>query len=142
MIALLLYVNDIVITGSDTTGIHEVISKLSQVFDMKDLGSLSYFFGLEVKQVRNGIFLSQTKYAKDLLVKVGMDNISACNSPCLPHSQMTKDQGTLLKDPTVYINIVGALQYLTFTRPNIAYSVNIMCQFMTNPTDVHFAAVK
>lgn len=86
--------------------------------------------------------MSQTKYAKDLLVKVGMDNISACNSPCLPHSQMTKDQGTLLKDPTVYINIVGALQYLTFTRPNIAYSVNTMCQFMTNPTDVHFAAVK
>lgn len=55
---------------------------------------------------------------------------------------MTADQGTPLPDPTVYRSIVGALQYLTFTRPDIAYSVNTVCQFMTRPTDVHYAAVK
>ncbi|KAM5572540.1 hypothetical protein ABKV19_012545 [Rosa sericea] len=142
MIALLLYVDDIVITGSDTAGIHEVISELSMVFDMKDLGALSYFLGLEVTKVQQGIFLSQTKYAKDLLAKTGMDAIKACSSPCLPHYQMTKDQGTPLKDPTVYRSIVGALQYLTFTRPDMAYAVNTVCQFMTNPTDIHYAAVK
>lgn len=142
MIALLLYVDDIVITGSDSSGIIEVISELSMVFDMKDLGALSYFLGLEVTRVKHGIFLNQTKYATDLLVKAGMDTVHSCNSPCLPHCQMTKDQGIPLKDPTLYRSIVGALQYLTFTRPDIAYAVNTVCQFMTNPTDVHYAAVK
>lgn len=55
---------------------------------------------------------------------------------------MTKHPGVPLKDPTVYRNLVGALQYLTFTHPNIAYPVNTVCQFMTSPTDVHYAAVK
>lgn len=142
MVALLLYVDDIVITGSDTAGIHEVIYELSMVFDMKDLGPLSYFLGLEVTRVKPGIFLSQTKYATDLLIKSGMDTIRSCSSPCLPHYQMTKSQGTPLKDPTVYRSIVGALQYLTSSRPDIAYAVNTVCQFMTSPTDVHYAAVK
>ncbi|KAK9940035.1 hypothetical protein M0R45_016712 [Rubus argutus] len=109
---------------------------------MKDLGSLSYFLGLEITRVKRGIFLNQTKYASDLLVKSGMDTLKACSSPCLPHYHMTKDQGTPLKDPTPYRSIVGALQYLTFSRPDIAYAVNTVCQFMTSPTDVHYAAVK
>jgi histone deacetylase 1/2 len=142
LIVLLLYVDDIVITGSDTKGIHEVISELSSVFDMKDLGFLSYFLGIEVTKTKNGLFLSQTKYAKDLLIKTGMETIRSCSSPCLPHNQMTKDQGIPLADPTLYRSIVGALQYLTFTRPDIAYAVNTVCQFMSAPTDVHFAAVK
>ncbi|PRQ44691.1 putative RNA-directed DNA polymerase [Rosa chinensis] len=142
LVALLLYVDDIVITGSDTAGIHEVISELSMVFDMKDLGSLSYFLGLEVTKVQQGILLSQSKYARDLLAKTGMESVRSCTSPCLPHSQMTSNQGTLLKDPTMYRSIVGALQYLTFTRPDIAYAVNTVCQFMTSPTDIHYAAVK
>lgn len=77
---MLLYVDDIVIKGSDTSVINEVISELSMVFDMKDLGPLTYFLGLEVTKVQQGIFLSQTKYAKDLLLKTGMDTIRACNS--------------------------------------------------------------
>lgn len=55
---------------------------------------------------------------------------------------MTKDQGTPLKDPTMYISIVGALQYLTFSQPGISYAVNTVCQFMTSHTYVHYAAVK
>lgn len=93
-------------------------------------------------QLQHGIFLSQTKYATDLLTKCGMDTIKACNSPCLPYYQMTKDLVTPLKDPTQYISIVGALQYLTFSRLNIAYVVNTVCQFMTSPTEVHYAAVE
>lgn len=125
MVALLLYVDDIVVTGSDNAGIHEVISELSMVFDMKDLGSLSYFLGLEVTKVPQGILISQTKYAKDLLARSGMETINTCNSPCLPHHHMTKDEGTPLKDPTMYRSIVGSLQYLTFTRSDIAYAVNL-----------------
>ena len=114
LVALLLYVVDIVIIGSDTSGIHEIISELSMLFDTKNLDPLSYFLGLEVTRVQQGIFLSQTKYAKDLLLKSRMNTIRSCNSPCLPHYQMTKDQGTPLSDPTIYRSIVGALQYLAF----------------------------
>jgi hypothetical protein len=127
---------------------------------MKDIGPLSYFLGLKVTRIKDGIFVSQTKYVTDLLNKIGMDTLRACNSPCFPHYQTTKDQGVPHKDPTMYrsinakhllcigalmqstYNIVGALQYLTFTRPDIAYVVNTICQFMTSPTDVHFAATK
>lgn len=55
---------------------------------------------------------------------------------------MTKDQGVPLKDPSMFKSIVGSLQYLTFTRPDIAYVVNTVCQFMINPTDIHYATVK
>ncbi|XP_024195566.1 uncharacterized mitochondrial protein AtMg00810-like [Rosa chinensis] len=112
------------------------------VFDMKDLGPLTYFLGLEVTRVKQGIFLSQAKYANDLLVKAGIDTVRPCSSPCLPHYQMTKDQGVPLKDPTMYRSIVGALQYLTFTRLDIAYAVNTICQFLTTATDIHFGVVK
>lgn len=109
IVALLLYVDDIVITSFANAGITEVISKLNMVFDMNDLGTLSYFLGLHVTKVKGGIFLSQTKYAIDLLNKTGMNTLQACSSPCLPHYQMTKDQGIPLKDPSVYQSIVGAL---------------------------------
>lgn len=69
-------------------------------------------------------------------------SLRACNSPCLPHYQMTKDQGIPLKDPTMYRSIIGALWYLTFTHPDIAYVVNTVCQLMIYPSDVHFAAAK
>ncbi|KAL6202040.1 hypothetical protein ACLB2K_025751 [Fragaria x ananassa] len=117
VVILLLYVDDIVLTGSDATEINVVVKELSLVFDMKDLGPLSYFLGINIQYLPSGIFLSQEKYAKDLI-------------------------STALENPTLYRSIVGALQYLTFTRPDISYSVNIVCQFMAAPTDVHFAAVK
>lgn len=77
LVALLLYVDDIVITGSDTSGINEVFLELNMVFDMKDLGPLSYFLGLEVTRVKDGIFVSQTKYATDFLHKTGMGRQSS-----------------------------------------------------------------
>lgn len=86
MVALLLYVDDIVITSSDALGIQEVITELSLVFDMKDLGPLSYFLGLEVTRIHKGILLTQTKYATDLLSRSGMASMNTCSSPCLPHS--------------------------------------------------------
>ncbi|PRQ37299.1 putative RNA-directed DNA polymerase [Rosa chinensis] len=127
VVALLLYVDDIIVTGSDTEGIIAVISELGEVFDMKDLGSLSYFLGINVQYKKKGIFLSQEKYAKELILKAGLESCKACSSPCLPHIQLLKSEGTLLDNPTLYRSLVGALQYLTFTRPDIAYAVNTVC---------------
>ncbi|KAM1028032.1 hypothetical protein FF1_040699 [Malus domestica] len=138
VIALLLYVNDIILTGSNPKKVQPVITKLGDVFDLKDMGKLSYFLGLQITYKLNGdIFLSQTKYAKDLLHKAGMDNCKSVNTPCKPHSQFLDSEGIPLPDPTFYRSVVGALQYLTFTRPDLAYAVNVACQYMNTPTEVH-----
>ncbi|XP_020411466.1 uncharacterized protein LOC109946845 [Prunus persica] len=107
------------------------------------MGKLTYFLGLQASYPTPGaIFVNQTKYARDLLHKAGMTICKPCPTPCKPHTQVLSTDGEPLKDPTLYRNIVGALQYLTFTRPDIAYSVNTVCQYMTNPTEVHFHTVK
>lgn len=99
--------------------------------------------GLQIKYKSNGdIFVNQEKYVKDLVHKAGMDNCKPCITPCKPHSYVLVDECDLLTEPTLYRSLVGALQYLTFTRPDIAFVVNIVCQFMNASTDVHFGLVK
>ncbi|KAM2392834.1 hypothetical protein ACFX1X_036261 [Malus domestica] len=143
VITLLLYVDDIILTGYNLAKIQSVITELGDVFDLKDMGRLSYFLGLQITYKSNGdIFLSQTKYAKDLLHKAGMDNCKSVNTPCRPHSQFLDSEGIPLPDPTIYRSIVGALQYLTFTQPDLAYAVNTACQYIHTPIEVHYDLVK
>ncbi|XP_020412069.1 uncharacterized protein LOC109947077 [Prunus persica] len=143
IVLLLLYVDDIIITGSSSTLVQSVITDLGEAFDMKDMGKLTFFLGLEISYLSNGdIFVNQAKYLRDLLKKATMVECKPCSTPAKPYQQFLKDEGVSLQDPTPYRSLVGALQYLTFTRPDIAYAVNSVCQFMTAPTDIHFGAVK
>ncbi|XP_050104784.1 uncharacterized mitochondrial protein AtMg00810-like [Malus sylvestris] len=71
-----------------------------------------------------------------------MDNCKYVNTPCRPHSQFRDSEGIPLSDATIYRSIVEALQYLTFTRPDLAYAVNTACQYMHTPTEVHYDLVK
>ncbi|KAI5321215.1 hypothetical protein L3X38_030286 [Prunus dulcis] len=120
-----------------------VIDDLSTVLDMKDMGTLTYFLGLQITYGSNGdLFVHQTKYCKDLLKRAGMEACKLSVTPCKPHSSVLRNEGSLLTDPTQFRSIVGALQYLTFTRPDIAFAVNSVCQFMQAPTDVHVGLVK
>ncbi|VVA40365.1 PREDICTED: Reverse mRNAase RNA-dependent DNA polymerase, partial [Prunus dulcis] len=129
--------------GSDPSLVTSVIQALSEVFELKDLGKLKYFLGLEVQYHSGGkIFVNQAKYARDLIKKASMDTCKPCSTPSKPHHQVLKDEGTPLPNPTLFRSIVGALQYLTFTRPDIAFAVNTVCQFMHSPTDVHLSLVK
>lgn len=84
------------------------------------------------------MFINQTKYAKELLVKAGMEHCKSSPTPAKPHTQLLVAEGTPLPDPTLYRTLVGALQYLTFTRPDIAHSVSVVCQFMQQPMKAHF----
>ncbi|KAM2919779.1 uncharacterized mitochondrial protein AtMg00810-like [Malus sylvestris] len=107
------------------------------------MGQLTYFLGLQIQYKSNGaMFVHQEKYIKDLIHKAGMDNCKSCATPCKPHSSVLVAEGELLTDPTLYRSLVGSLQYLTFTRPDIAFAVNTVCQFMHAPTDVHLGLVK
>lgn len=109
----------------------------------KDMEQLTYFLGLQIHYKSSGdIFVNQEKYIKDLIQKAGMDNCKPYSTPCKPHQSVLAAEGELLPDPTIYRSLVGALQYLTFTRLDIAFVVNNVCQFMNAPINIHFSLVK
>ncbi|KAI5321879.1 hypothetical protein L3X38_030951 [Prunus dulcis] len=127
IVVLLLYVDDIIITGSASGAITQVISALTIEFDIKDLGLLHYFLGIQITKTATGLFLSQTKYVVDLLVKFEMFETKPCDTPYLPYNRLLKEDGEPYSNPKLNRSIVGALQYLTFTRLDIAFSVHQVC---------------
>ena len=126
-IYLLLYVDDIIITGNNSTQISHLIIALSHTFELKDLGALSYFLGIQIIPTRCGLTLCQSKYASDILHRFNMENAKPTKSPCCQSTCLTPYEGSLLPDPTNYRRMVGALQYLTFTRPDLSFSVHQLC---------------
>jgi hypothetical protein len=136
-----MYVDDIVITGSDITGISSVKSFLHTQFHMKDLGMLKYFLGVEVNRSKKGIFLSQRKYVLDLLTEIGKLRAKPCSVPMIPNLQLIKD-GELFEDPEKYRRLVGKLNYLTVTCPDISYSFSVVSQFKSSPTIHHWVALE
>ncbi|KAM2277675.1 hypothetical protein ACFXTI_035949 [Malus domestica] len=142
VVILLLYVDDIIITGSASQAISDVIHALAREFDIKDLRMLHYFLGIQVIHKQDGLFLSQGKYVTDLLLKSGMKMSKPCATPCLPYNRLLKDDGKPYNNPALYRSLVGPLHYLTFTRPDIAFAVHQVSQFMQCPMEAHFVAVK
>jgi histone deacetylase 1/2 len=113
-------------------------------FVLKDLGNLSYFLGIEVTPTQGGILLKQEKYAGDILTRVGMSKCKVSVAPLVAMEKLSRMDGDSLspKDSTRCRSIVGALQYLTLTRPDLAFTVNKVCQYLHSPTTVHWTAVK
>ena len=141
VIYLLLYVDDIIITGSNLSLIDSFVHKLRHEFSIKDLGTLTYFLGLEFTHSTTRIFLSQLKYTRDLLLRADLLHCKPVATPMIVSQHLAAD-GTPFHSPTAYRSLVGALQYLTITRPDITHAVNSVSQFMHNPQDHHFQAVK
>ena len=135
------YVDDIVITVSDSKGISSLKSFLHSQFYTKDLGMLRYFLGIEVMRNKHGIFLSQRKYVLNLLSETRKLGLKPCNFPMAPSLHLTRE-GETFEDPERYRRLVGKLNYLLVTRPNIAHSINVVSQYMSAPTVDHWAAVK
>ncbi|XP_026444178.1 uncharacterized protein LOC113344420 [Papaver somniferum] len=130
------------LTGSSSAFLQYVISQLQLQFPIKDLGSINYFVGLEIKKDYTTLFLSQTKYAVDLLNKFHMEGAKHCSTPMDASTKLSKTDGDLLDNPTEYISLVGALHYLTWTMPDIAFAVNLVCQHMKHPRTSHLVAAK
>ncbi|WVZ17419.1 hypothetical protein V8G54_010401 [Vigna mungo] len=139
---LLVYVDDIIATESSCTELSNLISTLAARFSLKDLGCLNYFLGFEVISSATGLFLSQRKYITDLLHKSGMANTKRAFTPLFASAQLLKDLGDLLPCPTEYRALVGSLQYLSLTRPDIAFSTNKLAQFMQHPRTTHWSSLK
>ncbi|VVA37991.1 PREDICTED: poly [Prunus dulcis] len=109
---------------------------------MMDLGPVHYFLGMEILRTPNGLSLTQSKYIKDLLTRTKMQDAKHISSPVASGRRLSLHDGAPLDDPSEYRSVVGALQYLTLTRPDIAFAVNHVCQFMHQPTSAHWVAVK
>lgn len=113
----LIYVDDIIVTSSSSEAISALLRDLESDFELKDPGDLSYFLGIKVKKEKDGILLSQEKYALDILKKAGMSCCKPSPTPLFASEKLTKHEGEFLgpEEGTRYRSIVGALQYLTLT---------------------------
>jgi histone deacetylase 1/2 len=141
---LLIYVDDIIVASSSDLATKNLLLQLNTQFAIKDLGDLHYFLGIEVQTRPTGLLLTQSKYASDLIRKVGLQHCSTCPTPLSTADKLSLQDGDPLgpEDTTNYRSIVGALQYLTLTRPDISFSVNKVCQYLHAPTTSHWTAVK
>ena len=140
-ILLLLYVDDMIITGNDLSGIQELKDFLSQRFKMKDLGHLSYFLGLEITHSTDGFYIIQAKYAFELLSRAGLTDSKTVDTSVKLNAHLTPIRGKPLFNPSLYRRLVGSLVYLTVTHPNISYAVHQVSQYLSAPRSTHYVAV-
>ncbi|GKC70523.1 ribonuclease H-like domain-containing protein [Tanacetum coccineum] len=138
---LLLYVDDIILTASSTALLQRIITLLHSEFAMTDLGSLNYFLGIFAQQSKSGLFLCQSKFAEEILERAHMQHYNLCKTPVDIESKLGSN-GDPVSDPTLYRSLAGALQYLTFTRPDISYVVQQICLYMHDPRDPYLTALK
>ncbi|KAK6157457.1 hypothetical protein DH2020_011705 [Rehmannia glutinosa] len=142
LLVVLIYVDDILITGGNNVAIFDLIKILGQRFALKTLGDVSYFLGLEVTRNSAGMVLTQIKYVTDLLNKTHMLNCNPCSTPLSTTHKLTLSDSAPFDQPTVYRSTIGALQYLTITRSDISFDVNKLSQYLHAPTVNHWSACK
>lgn len=137
---LLLYVDDILLTGSSDQLLQIFVSSLSKQYSMKDMGRSSYFLGIEMETLDDGLFLHQQAYIKDILHVAAMTDCKPMPTPLPQRIEVIDD--SLFEEPTYFRSLAGKLQYLTITRPDIQYAVNLVCQRMHAPTVTDFGLLK
>ena len=142
MLTIVVYVDDIIFGSNEESMSRNFASVMQQEFEMSLLGELTYFLGLQVQQNKDGIFLSQTKYLKQILKMYGMeDSKPVCTLMVMGCSLNTNDESTTVHQPT-YRSMIGSLLYLIGTRPDIMHAVGIVGRFQANPKESHLQAVK
>lgn len=138
---LIVYVDDIIITGDNGEEIQKLKEFLAKQFEIKDLGILIYFLGMEIARSKKGISMVQRKYVLDLLKEIGMLSCKPADTLMDSTVKLGKSEGEKLTDKERYQRLVGKLIYLAHTRPDITFAVNTASQFMSQPTGTHMGAV-
>jgi histone deacetylase 1/2 len=138
---LLLYVDDIVLTGSSLDLLQRIVDHLRNEFAIRDMGELRFFLGIDVRRTSAGFSLSQARYAEDILQRAGMSSCKPAPTPIDAKSKLSAD-GPVTDDASSYRSLAGALQFLTMTRPDIAFAVHQVCLHMHDPRTPHMALLK
>jgi hypothetical protein len=139
---LLLYINDIAPKASTLDLLRHITTRLSSKFAMANLGALHHFLGISITRSSNRLFLLQCQYTIELFQCA---SISECHPTMMPmdsKSKLSATDGTLVTNPSEYRRLVRALQYLTLTHLDLAYTVQQVCLFMPDPRELHLALVK
>jgi hypothetical protein len=137
-----IYVDDIIFGSTNNTLSHEFATMMSREFDMSMIGELNFFLGLQIKQLKEGTFISQDKYIKDVLKKFKMDDCKAIKTPMATNAHLNLDVDGKLVDQSLYCSLIGSLLYLTASRPDIMFSACLCAQFQANPKEYHLSALK
>ena len=140
--ALLIYVDDLVLTGNNSEVYKQFKQYLNKCFEIKDLGPLKYFLGIEVARGPQGLFLCQRKYALEIVDECGLLGAKPAVFPIETNHKLALATGPPLDDATRYRRLIGRLIYLTITRPELCYAVHILSQFMQEPKEQHMEAAR
>lgn len=138
----LVYVDDLIFSSNNDEMSHEFSQNMSKEFEMSMIGELSHFLGLQISQTRAGLCISQTKYLKDMLKKYEMEDCAPMSTPMTTNCKLSKDDDSPLVDATHYRSMIGALLYLTATRPDIMQAVGMVGRFQSAPKQSHLLVVK
>eukprot|EP00253_Pinus_taeda_P011795 PITA_11795 len=142
LIILVLYVDDLILTGSDPNLINHVKSSLKKKFEMTDLGHLHDFLGIQVLKSKEGISLPQSKYSCDLLCHFHMEDCKLAPSPFQFGAKLSVTCTSPEVDATLYHQLVGKILYLTHTPPDLSFVVGLVARFMQNPRESHWKVAK
>ena len=137
-----IYVDDIVFGGMTDALVKQFVHQMQSEFEMSLVGELTYFLGLQVKQMEDTIFISQSKYSKNIVKKFGMESATHKRTPAATHIKLTKDEKGVSVDQSLYRSIIGSLLYLTASRPDISFAVGVCARYQAEPKMSHLTQVK
>ena len=136
------YVDDIVFGATIDARVIEFSKEMKKEFEMSMVGELTFFLGLQVKQKKEGIFISQEKYARNIVKKFGLDSKKHAFTPMSSSTKLNVDSFGVEVSPTLYRSIIGSLLYLTAGRPDIAFNVGVYARYKATPKESHLTVVK
>ena len=137
-----IYVDDIIFGATNVSLCEEFAKSMHSEFEMSMMGELNFFLGLQIKQLKEGTFINQAKYIRDLLKKFNLEEVKAKNTPMGSSIKLDMDEKGKSVDQTKYRGMIGSLLYLTASRPDIMYSVCLCAIFQAYPKESHLNAVK
>ncbi|KAL4011046.1 hypothetical protein IC575_028092 [Cucumis melo] len=142
ILVVCLYVDDLIFTRNCASMFEDLKKARTQEFEMTDIGLMSYYLGIEVKQSEEGIFISQERYTREILEKFNMMNSKPVATPVETRTKLSKHEEGDDVDPSYFKSLVGSLRYLTCTRPDILFSVGLVSRFVESPTTTHLKVTK
>ena len=142
ILVIQIYVDDIIFGSTNDKLCKEFASIMTKEFEMSHMGELSYFLGLQIKQLSNGIFINQEKYCENLIKRFGLQNTSGKPTPMSTTTHLEKDESGKNVDQKLYRSMIGSLLYLTASCPDIMMSVCLCARFQADPKESHIRAVK
>ncbi|XP_020263787.1 uncharacterized protein LOC109839682, partial [Asparagus officinalis] len=137
-----IYVDDIIFGSTNNNLCQEFAKTMQDEFEMSHMGELNFFLGLQIKQLKEGIFINQSKCAKDLLKRFRLENSTCKPTPMSTTTSLDQDENGKNVDQKLYRGMIGSLLYITASRPDIMFSVCLCARFQSNPKDSHLKAVK